>query len=295
MIPKKIQLVEVSPRDGLQNEKLWVETETKIALIEKLAQAGLTKIEATSFVSPKWVPQMKDAFEVLSGIERRPGVSYPVLTPNMKGFEKALEAGATEVAVFGAASEAFSQNNINCSITESVERFRPIIAAAQKSGIRVRGYISCVLGCPYQGVVPVADVVKLALQMSEMGCYEISLGDTIGIGTPMQAKKMVEAVAEKVPVSKLAVHFHDTRGQALANIYASLELGVSVIDSSVTGLGGCPYAHGASGNVATEDVIYMLHGMGIETGVELEKLIEVGRFISDVFGRAPQSKVTGAS
>ena len=295
MIPKKIQLVEVGPRDGLQNEKLWVETETKIALIEKLAQAGLTKIEATSFVSPKWIPQMKDAFEVLSGIERRPGVSYPVLTPNIKGFEKALEAGATEVAVFGAASEAFSQNNINCSIVESVERFRPIIAAAQKSGIRVRAYISCVLGCPYIGVVPVADVVKLALQMSEMGCYEISLGDTIGIGTPLQAKIMVEAVAEKVPVSKLALHFHDTRGQALANIYACLELGVSVIDSSVTGLGGCPYAHGASGNVATEDVVYMLHGMGIETGVELEKLIEVGRFISDVFGRAPQSKVTRAS
>jgi isopropylmalate/homocitrate/citramalate synthase len=292
MIPKKIQLVEVGPRDGLQNEKLWVETETKIALIEKLAQAGLTKIEATSFVSPKWIPQMKDAFEVLSGIERRPGVSYPVLTPNIKGFEKALEAGATEVAVFGAASEAFSQNNINCSIVESVERFRPIIAAAQKSGIRVRAYISCVLGCPYIGVVPVADVVKLALQMSEMGCYEISLGDTIGIGTPQQAKKMVEAVAEKVPVSKLALHFHDTRGQALANIYACLELGVSIIDSSVAGLGGCPYAHGASGNVATEDVVYMLHGMGIETGVELEKLIEVGRFISEVFGRVPQSKVT---
>ena len=295
MIPKKIQLVEVGPRDGLQNEKLWVETETKIALIEKLAQAGLTKIEATSFVSPKWIPQMKDAFEVLSGIERRPGVSYPVLTPNIKGFEKALEAGATEVAVFGAASEAFSQNNINCSIVESVERFRPIIAAAQKSGIRVRAYISCVLGCPYIGVVPVADVVKLALQMSEMGCYEISLGDTIGIGTPLQAKIMVEAVAEKVPVSKLALHFHDTRGQALANIYACLELGVSVIDSSVAGLGGCPYAHGASGNVATEDVVYMLHGMGIETGVELEKLIEVGRFISEVFGRVPQSKVTLAS
>jgi len=295
MIPKKIQLVEVAPRDGLQNEKLWVETETKIALIEKLSQAGLTKIEATSFVSPKLVPQMKDAFEVLSGIERRPGVSYPVLTPNMKGFEKALEAGATEVAVFGAASEAFSKKNINCSIVESVERFRLIIAAAQKSEIRVRGYISCVLGCPYQGVVPVADVVKLALQMSEMGCYEISLGDTIGIGTPLQAKKMVEAVAEKIPVSKLALHFHDTRGQALANIYACLELGVSVIDSSVAGLGGCPYAHGASGNVATEDVVYMLHGMGIETGVELEKLIEVGRFISEVFGRSPQSKVTLAS
>ena len=295
MIPKNIQLVEVGPRDGLQNEKAWVGTETKIALIEKLAHAGLTKIEATSFVSPKWVPQMKDAFEVLSGIGRRPGVSYPVLTPNMEGFERALEAGATEVAVFGAASEAFSQKNINCSITESVERFRPIIAAAQKNEIRVRGYISCVLGCPYQGDVPVASVVNLAAQMSEMGCYEISLGDTIGIGTPLQAKKMVETVAEKVPVSKLALHFHDTRGQALANIYACLELGVSVIDASVAGLGGCPYAQGASGNVATEDVVYMLHGMGIETGVDLEKLIEAGRFISNVFGRAPQSKVTCAS
>ncbi|MCH2265677.1 MAG: hydroxymethylglutaryl-CoA lyase [SAR324 cluster bacterium] len=295
MIPKNIQLVEVGPRDGLQNEKAWVGTETKIALIEKLAHAGLTKIEATSFVSPKWVPQMKDAFEVLSGIGRRPGVSYPVLTPNMEGFERALEAGATEVAVFGAASEAFSQKNINCSITESVERFRPIIAAAQKNEIRVRGYISCVLGCPYQGDVPVASVVNLAAQMSEMGCYEISLGDTIGIGTPLQAKKMVETVAEKVPVSNLALHFHDTRGQALANIYACLELGVSVIDASVAGLGGCPYAQGASGNVATEDVVYMLHGMGIETGVDLEKLIEAGRFISNVFGRAPQSKVTCAS
>jgi|TARA_B100000809_G_C15001032_1_gene481577 isopropylmalate/homocitrate/citramalate synthase len=295
MIPKNIQLVEVGPRDGLQNEKAWVGTETKIALIEKLAHAGLTKIEATSFVSPKWVPQMKDAFEVLSGIGRRPGVSYPVLTPNMEGFERALEAGATEVAVFGAASEAFSQKNINCSIMESVERFRPIIAAAQKNEIRVRGYISCVLGCPYQGDVPVASVVNLAAQMSEMGCYEISLGDTIGIGTPLQAKKMVETVAEKVPVSNLALHFHDTRGQALANIYACLELGVSVIDASVAGLGGCPYAQGASGNVATEDVVYMLHGMGIETGVDLEKLIEAGRFISNVFGRAPQSKVTCAS
>jgi len=210
-------------------------------------------------------------------------------------LKKHVEAGATEVAVFGAASEAFSQKNINCSIADSVERFRPIIAAAQKSGIRVRGYISCVLGCPYQGGVPLADVVNLAEQMSEMGCYEISLGDTIGIGTPLQAKKMVQAVAEKVPVSKLALHFHDTRGQALANIYACLELGVSVIDSSVAGLGGCPYAQGASGNVATEDVVFMLNGMGIETGVELEKLIEAGRFISNIFGRSPQSKVSSAS
>jgi len=294
MIAKKIQIVEVGPRDGLQNEKIWVETETKIALIEKLADAGLTKIEATSFVSPKWVPQMKDAFVVLSGIERRPGVTYPVLTPNLKGFERALEAGVTEVAVFGAASESFSQKNINCSISESVERFRPVIEAAQKNSVRVRGYISCVLGCPYEGEVPLENVVNLAEKMLKMGCYEISLGDTIGIGTPLQAKKMVEIVAEKVPVSNLALHFHDTRGQALANIYACLELGVSVIDASVSGLGGCPYAQGASGNVATEDVVYMLHGIGIKTGVDIEKLIETGRFISDVFGRLPQSRVSCA-
>ena len=294
MIAKKVQIVEVGPRDGLQNEKIWVETETKIALIEKLADAGLTKIEAASFVSPKWVPQMKDAFEVLSGIERRPGVTYPVLTPNLKGFERALEAGVTEVAVFGAASEAFSQKNINCSISESVERFRPVLEAAKKNSVRVRGYISCVLGCPYQGEVPLENVVNLAEKMLEMGCYEISLGDTIGIGTPLQAKKMVETVAEKVPVSNLALHFHDTRGQALANIYACLELGVSVIDASVSGLGGCPYAQGASGNVATEDVVYMLHGIGIKTGVDIEKLIETGRFISDVFGRLPQSRVSCA-
>ncbi|MBT4014560.1 MAG: hydroxymethylglutaryl-CoA lyase [Deltaproteobacteria bacterium] len=294
MIAKKVQIVEVGPRDGLQNEKIWVETETKIALIEKLADAGLTKIEAASFVSPEWVPQMKDAFEVLSGIERRPGVTYPVLTPNLKGFERALEAGVTEVAVFGAASEAFSQKNINCSISESVERFWPVLEAAQKNNVRVRGYISCVLGCPYQGEVPLENVVNLAENMSEMGCYEISLGDTIGIGTPLKAKKMVETVAEKVPVSNLALHFHDTRGQALANIYACLELGVSVIDTSVSGLGGCPYAQGASGNVATEDVVYMLHGIGIKTGVDIEKLIETGRFISDVFGRLPQSRVSCA-
>ena len=294
MIAKKVQIVEVGPRDGLQNEKIWVETETKIALIEKLADAGLTKIEAASFVSPEWVPQMKDAFEVLSGIERRPGVTYPVLTPNLKGFERALEAGVTEVAVFGAASEAFSQKNINCSISESVERFWPVLEAAQKNNVRVRGYISCVLGGPYQGEVPLENVVNLAENMSEMGCYEISLGDTIGIGTPLKAKKMVETVAEKVPVSNLALHFHDTRGQALANIYACLELGVSVIDTSVSGLGGCPYAQGASGNVATEDVVYMLHGIGIKTGVDIEKLIETGRFISDVFGRLPQSRVSCA-
>ena len=295
MIPEKIQIVEVGPRDGLQNEKEWVPTETKISLIEKLADAGLTKIEATSFVSPKWVPQLKDAHEVFTGIKRISGVSYPVLIPNMKGFERALEADAKEIAVFSAASETFTQKNTNCSIEESINRFRPVLEEAQKNNIQVRGYISCVLGCPYQGHVPVEDVINLAAKMIEMGCFQISLGDTIGAGTPVQAKSMVQKVAEKVPVSKLALHFHDTRGQALANIYACLELGVTVIDASVSGLGGCPYAKGATGNVATEDVVFMLHGMDIETGIDLNKLIETGRFISGVLGRVPQSRVSAAT
>ena len=295
MIPEKIQIVEVGPRDGLQNEKEWVPTETKISLIEKLADAGLTKIEATSFVSPKWVPQLKDAHKVFRGIKRIPGVSYPVLTPNMNGFERALEADVKEIAVFSAASEEFTQKNTNCSIEESINLFRPVLEEAQKNKIQVRGYMSCVLGCPYQGNVPVEDVVNLAAKMIAMGCFQISLGDTIGAGTPVQAKTMVQKVAEKVPVSKLALHFHDTRGQALANIYACLELGVTVIDASVSGLGGCPYAKGATGNVATEDVVFMLHGMDIETGIDLNKLIETGRFISGVLGRVPQSRVSAAA
>ena len=295
MIPEKIQIVEVGPRDGLQNEKEWVPTKTKISLIEKLADAGLTKIEATSFVSPKWVPQLKDAHEVFTGIKRISGVSYPVLTPNMKGFERALEADAKEIAVFSAASEAFTQKNTNCSIEESINRFRPVLEEAKINNIPVRGYISCVLGCPYQGKVAVENVVNLAAKMTEMGCFQISLGDTIGAGTPIQAKRMVQKVSEKVPVSKLALHFHDTRGQALANIYACLELGVSVIDASVAGLGGCPYAKGATGNVATEDVVFMLNGMDIETGIDLNKLIETGRFISGVLGRVPLSRVSVAA
>jgi hydroxymethylglutaryl-CoA lyase len=291
---KSVRIVEVGPRDGLQNEHGEVPTAVKVELIERLADAGLPAVEATAFVSPKWVPQMADHTEVLERIRRKPGVSYPVLTPNLKGFEAARAAGATEVAIFGAASEAFSQKNINCSIAESLERFRPVVSEATRHEIRVRGYVSCVLGCPYEGEVKPQRVANVAAALYEMGCYEVSLGDTIGTGTPGNTRAMIEACAKRVPLEKLAGHYHDTYGQALANIYASLEIGVHTFDASVAGLGGCPYAAGASGNVATEDVIYMMDGLGVRTGVDLEKLVAIGRWICSVLGREPSSKVNKA-
>jgi hydroxymethylglutaryl-CoA lyase len=293
-LPRKVRIVEVGPRDGLQNEAGRVPAQVKIELIERLADAGLRAIEATAFVSPKWVPQMADNAQVMAGIAKRPGVAYPVLVPNLQGLEAAIAAGAGEVAVFGAASETFSRRNINCSIAESLERFRPVIEAAKARGLRVRGYISCAAGCPYEGEVSPRAVAELAASLHAMGCYEISLGDTIGVGTPGKVRKMVEAVARKVPVARLAGHYHDTWGQALANIYASLELGVKTFDSSVAGLGGCPYAKGATGNVATEDVVYLMDGLGIETGVDLEKLFRTGQFICRALGREPASRVARA-
>jgi hydroxymethylglutaryl-CoA lyase len=289
--PRKVKLVEVGPRDGLQNEKAAIATAVKVELIDRLSEAGLPAVEAASFVSPKWVPQMADGAEVMARIRRKPGVSYSALVPNMKGFESALAAKVEEIAVFGAATESFSQKNINSSIAESLTRFRPVAAAARSHGIRVRGYISCVLGCPYEGAVSPLAVADVAEALYQMGCYEISLGDTIGVGTPGQAVAMLEAAARRVPVDKLAGHYHDTYGQALANIYASLELGVSVFDSSVAGLGGCPYAKGATGNVATEDVVYMLHGLGMQTGVDLQKLVDAGEFICAALGRPTSSRV----
>ena len=285
-----VKVVEVGPRDGLQNEPREVPTEVKLELIERLAEAGLPSVEATAFVSPKWVPQMADHTEVLERIRRKPGVSYPVLTPNLKGFEAARAAGAHEVAIFGAASEAFSRKNINCSIEESLGRFRPLVSEANKHQIKVRGYVSCVLGCPYEGEVAPRRVAEVAGALYDMGCYEVSLGDTIGVGTPAKTKAMLEACARRVPVDRLAGHFHDTYGQALANIYASLELGVRTFDASVAGLGGCPYAAGASGNVATEDVVYMFHGLGMRTGIDLDRLVATGTWISQVLGREYGSK-----
>ena len=291
-LPSEVKIVEVGPRDGLQNEPRAIPAATKIELIDRLAAAGLRAVEAGSFVSPKWVPQMAGSAEVLAGIRRRPGVAYPVLVPNEKGLDAALAAEVEEVAVFGAASEAFSRKNINCSIAESLERFRPVVDRALARGLRVRGYVSCVLGCPYEGEVAPAKVAEVAGRLFALGCYEVSLGDTIGVGTPGKARAMVEAVAAAaVPRASLALHFHDTYGQALANILACLEAGVAVVDSSVAGLGGCPYAKGASGNVATEDVLYMLDGLGVRTGVDLEAVVATGAWISSVLERPNASKV----
>jgi hydroxymethylglutaryl-CoA lyase len=293
-LPSKVRLVEVGPRDGLQNEKQQVATATKVELVGQLADCGLTTIEATAFVSPQWVPQMADAAAVMAGIERRPGVSYPVLVPNEKGLEAALAVRATEIAVFAAASEAFSQKNINCSIKESIERFKPVMTRAKEAGVKVRGYVSCALGCPYQGEVAPSVVAEVAWALFDAGCYEVSLGDTIGVGTPEKTKAMIEAVARRVPIKKLAGHFHDTYGMAIANIYASLQSGVNVFDAAVGGLGGCPYAKGASGNVATEDVVWLLQGLGIDCGVDLDKLVDTAAWISGQLGRTPGSKVAQA-
>ncbi|CAG8626220.1 12445_t:CDS:2 [Ambispora gerdemannii] len=291
---RHVKIVEVGPRDGLQNEEKLVPTDVKVELIDKLAKVGLKSIEATSFVSPKWVPQMADASQVMSLVPQYPNVRYSVLTPNLFGLEAAIAAGAKEVAIFGAASETFSKKNINCTIDESLERFRVVVDRAVKDGILVRGYISCVLGCPYEGHVEPEVVARTAEKMYKMGCYEISLGDTIGVGTPGSTKKMIKPVAKVVPVDKLAMHCHDTYGQALANIHCALELGVRVFDSSIAGLGGCPFAKGATGNVATEDLVYMLHGMDFETGVNLRELVQVGNYISEKLGRKNVSRAATA-
>lgn len=292
--PAEVRIVEVGARDGLQNEKAVVPAAVKIELIDRLSESGLTTIEATSFVSPKWVPQLADAAEVYAGIHKKPGVDYPVLVPNLKGYERAREAGVTSVAVFTAASEAFNRRNTNASIDESIERFVPVLERAKEDGVAVRGYVSTVLGCPYQGEVPVRDVVRVAKRLHDLGCREISLGDTIGVGTPGKARAMLRAVAVDVPMTALAVHFHDTYGQALANILACFEEGVRVVDSAVSGTGGCPYAKGATGNVATEDVVYMLEGMGIATGVDLDRLVAIGTWLSAQLGKATSSRVTRA-
>ena len=285
-----VRIVEVGPRDGLQNEQVDIGTANKIELIDRLSRTGLRSIEATAFVSPKWVPQMADAAEVLAGITRAPGISYPVLVPNEQGYERARAAGAAEVAVFTAASEAFNLKNTNATVGQSLERFRPVLERANADGVRVRGYVSTVLGCPYQGEVPLAEVVRVARDLHAMGCYEVSLGDTIGIGTPSKARAMLRAVAAEVPMDALAIHFHDTYGQALANVLACLEEGVSVLDSAVSGAGGCPYAKGASGNVASEDVVYMLHGLGIRTGIDLPLLAQTGHWLAGLLGRDTGSK-----
>lgn len=290
MLPKNVKIVEVGPRDGLQNESRTLPVKTRAELIRLLGDAGLKAIEVGSFTSAKWVPQMADSGEVMKALDKKPGVCYSALTPNLRGLEDALAAGATEIAVFAAASESFSQHNINCSIAESIERFTSMIQPARAAGVSIRGYVSCVLGCPYQGEVSTEEVVRVSSLLYELGCDEISLGDTIGVGTPDKAQRMVEQVAKTIPLNQLAVHFHDTYGQALANIYAALQLGVQVVDSSIAGLGGCPYAAGASGNVATEDVVYMLDGLGIQSGVALPKLLLAGDYICKQLGRSNASK-----
>lgn len=286
--PRTVKIVEVSPRDGLQNESQTISTADKIAFINQLSATGLPVIEATSFVSPKWIPQLADGAEVLRGITKRAGVQYPVLIPNVRGLENALAAGATAIAVFTTPSEQFSQKNTNCTVAESIARLQEVVTVAKQNKVWIRAYISCVLGCPFEGEIAAEKVADLARVLIEMGCDEISLGDTIGVGTPLKTQQLIELVAKEVPLPKVAVHFHDTYGQALANIYAALSMGVAIVDSSVAGIGGCPYAKGATGNVATEDVLYMLHGMGIATGVDLAKLIEVGRSISTLLNRKPQ-------
>lgn len=293
-LPQQVKIVEVGARDGLQNEPTPVPVEVKLELIRKLEQAGLPVIEVGSFVSPKWVPQMASSAELFQQIDQKPGVSYPMLVPNMKGLESALSVGVKEIAIFAAASESFTQKNINRSIEESIARYSDVMFLAKQQGLLVRGYVSCVLGCPYEGEIEPERVAEVAGRLYEMGCYEISLGDTVGVGTPVKAQRMIDVVTESVPVEKLAAHFHDTYGQALANLFAVLQCGVSIIDSSVSGLGGCPYAKGASGNVATEDVLYMLNGLGIHTGVDMEKLLQAGDFISRHLQREPASKVARA-
>jgi hydroxymethylglutaryl-CoA lyase len=292
--PERVKIVEVGPRDGLQNESVTVPAEIKVQLVELLADAGLPVIEVGAFVSPKWVPQMATSSDVFTQISKRAGISYPMLVPNLKGLELAHAAGVQEIALFAATTETFSQKNTNCSIAESIERFNAVIDAALALDMKVRGYISCVLGCPYEGEVSTDIVLMLAEKMFDRGCYEVSLGDTIGVGTAGAARALVETLARELPVRQLAAHFHDTYGQALANIHAVLQCGISVIDSSVAGLGGCPYAKGATGNVATEDVVYMLEGMGIDTGVDMDKLLEAGKFISDFLGREPVSRAATA-
>ena len=292
--PSRVKIVEVGPRDGLQNEKKLISANDKVSLIDQLTQAGVSYIESGSFVSPKWVPQMATSTEVFKAIKRNPNVTYAALTPNMKGYEAAVAVHANEVAIFGAASQSFSQKNINCSIEESLVRFEPIMAAAKAADIPVRGYVSCVVGCPYEGFIEPEQVAQVAEKLFNMGCYEISLGDTIGVGTAASVTNMLQAVSARIPKDKLAVHFHDTYGQALTNIYTALQSGISVVDSAIAGLGGCPYAKGASGNVATEDVVYLLNGLGIETGINLEKLLQAGWFISDKLGKSPVSKVSNA-